>query len=292
MPYTLEQVRSFIAVVDSGGFSQAARRLNKHIATVRDQVVTLEAESGLQLFTRKAKSLELTEQGRTLYASAYSLLVSAEQLDATMDSLHNGESSSLSVGIDSGLLHCFNADFMGDLARKFSDKQIKLLVGDTLQIKSWLMSNLIDVGVCYSSFFYPVEIKATPLAQFEVKTVIANSESMKTQLAELGLAGMTQCAYTFTHDTSLQSKDILSSKVVLANNHDVLIQMVLAGIGFAHLAVHHCQSYIEDGRLLAVAKDENNVWSVDLLHNKDEVSQDRFGELTALLKQYLLQLTQ
>ena len=64
---TFDDVPAFVAVVESGGFSAAARRLNQSRSAVGKAVARLEGRLGVRLFHRTTRSQSLTEDGQTFY---------------------------------------------------------------------------------------------------------------------------------------------------------------------------------------------------------------------------------
>lgn len=81
---TLTQIRSFLAVVQHGGFTAAARALSLSQTTITSQIQTLEQEHGIALFHRRGRRVELSTVGldllpiarqmAALESDAYSLL--------------------------------------------------------------------------------------------------------------------------------------------------------------------------------------------------------------------------
>jgi DNA-binding transcriptional LysR family regulator len=53
-------LRTFVAVADCGGFTNAARLLNSTQSTVSAQIQRLEEEAGRVLFERTTRSVQLT----------------------------------------------------------------------------------------------------------------------------------------------------------------------------------------------------------------------------------------
>ena len=76
---TLQQLRYFLAAADHGSFSAAAESLLMAQPSLSDQIRRLEAELGVQLFTRAGRRLALTEAGRMLRPEAEHTLAAAEQ---------------------------------------------------------------------------------------------------------------------------------------------------------------------------------------------------------------------
>src|SRR5258708_13505251 len=69
-----ELLRSFVAVVDCGGFHRAAERLNLTQSTVSQQIKRLELETERPLFRRTTRSVALTDDGEMLLGDASRLL--------------------------------------------------------------------------------------------------------------------------------------------------------------------------------------------------------------------------
>ncbi len=60
---TLIQIRAFIAVVQHGGFTAAARALGISQTTITSQIHALEEEHGVELFHRRGRRVDLTSVG-------------------------------------------------------------------------------------------------------------------------------------------------------------------------------------------------------------------------------------
>jgi DNA-binding transcriptional LysR family regulator len=63
---TLQQLSYFLAAARHGSFSAAAEALHMAQPSLSEQVRRLEAELGVDLFTRVGRGLVLTEAGRSL----------------------------------------------------------------------------------------------------------------------------------------------------------------------------------------------------------------------------------
>jgi DNA-binding transcriptional LysR family regulator len=73
-PFDLDLLRSFVAIVDCGGFTRAAERLGRTQSTVSLQVKRLEDGLGRRLFNRDSREVALTAEGEALLAYARRLL--------------------------------------------------------------------------------------------------------------------------------------------------------------------------------------------------------------------------
>ena len=60
---------AFVRVVESGGFTSAAKRLGLTVSAVAKNVSRLEQELGTQLLVRTTRRITVTDFGREYYAS-------------------------------------------------------------------------------------------------------------------------------------------------------------------------------------------------------------------------------
>ena len=87
---SLEQWRSFTAVVDAGGYAQAAEALNKSQSTITYAVKKLEQTLDVAAFEIKGRRAVLTSTGELLYQRALHLLDEASRLEQTAKSVSAG----------------------------------------------------------------------------------------------------------------------------------------------------------------------------------------------------------
>lgn len=72
-------MRAFVRVVETGGFSEAARQLELAVSSVTRQVNGLETMLNTQLLNRSTRSITLTPQGRKYYDKAVRILQDVEE---------------------------------------------------------------------------------------------------------------------------------------------------------------------------------------------------------------------
>jgi DNA-binding transcriptional LysR family regulator len=75
----LELLRSFVSVVDAGGFTRAGERVHRTQSTVSQQIKRLEEDVGQPLLIRSGKDVTPTEAGERLLSYARRLLSLAEE---------------------------------------------------------------------------------------------------------------------------------------------------------------------------------------------------------------------
>src|SRR5256714_13405147 len=75
----LDLLRSFVSVVDMGGFTRAGERVHRTQSTVSQQIRRLEETFGRPLLHRDGKQIRPTEEGERLLSYARRLLALAEE---------------------------------------------------------------------------------------------------------------------------------------------------------------------------------------------------------------------
>jgi DNA-binding transcriptional LysR family regulator len=83
---TITQLQCFVAVVDTGSFAEAGRRLGLTTSGVSKTLTRFEAAKGVQLLNRSTHAISLTQEGERLIDLARDALHSIEQVDLAMSS--------------------------------------------------------------------------------------------------------------------------------------------------------------------------------------------------------------
>ena len=99
-PLTLDQMRTLIAVVETGSFSAAARKLERVQSAVSQTIQSLEATLGITLFDRSSKTPKLTAAGATILGEAREVLAHIRKLRARAVSIAEGVEPELTLAVD------------------------------------------------------------------------------------------------------------------------------------------------------------------------------------------------
>src|SRR5262245_60889631 len=97
---SLEQWRSLISVVDSGGYAQAAAALHKSQSAVTYAVQKLQKSLGVKAFEIEGRKARLTPTGQMLYRRAKQLLEEAGRLEAASRKVSAGWEAEIGVAAD------------------------------------------------------------------------------------------------------------------------------------------------------------------------------------------------
>lgn len=101
---TLDQLQVFVAVAEAGGFSAAARRLNRTQSVVSYTIANLEAQLDLALFERAGtRQPRLTAAGTALLEDARRMIAGLQRLRGRARGMRQGLEGTVAVAAD-GLL--------------------------------------------------------------------------------------------------------------------------------------------------------------------------------------------
>lgn len=96
----LEQWRAFIAVVEAGGYAQAAEAIHKTQSSVSYAVQKIEQQLDVQLFDKQGRRAVLTPAGAVLYRRAKSVVDRANALERGAAELGAGWEPELRLAVD------------------------------------------------------------------------------------------------------------------------------------------------------------------------------------------------
>src|SRR5580698_6250012 len=97
---SLEQWRSLLAVVDAGGYAQAAAVLHKSQSAVTYAVQKMESLLGVKIFEVIGRKARLTATGQVLYRRAKALLEEAGTLESAAGSLAAGWEPEIKLAVE------------------------------------------------------------------------------------------------------------------------------------------------------------------------------------------------
>jgi DNA-binding transcriptional LysR family regulator len=145
---SLEQWRSLLAVVDAGGYAQAAAALHKSQSAVTYAVQKMEALLGVKIFEVVGRKAHLTSTGEVLYRRAKALLDEAGALEGAAGTLAAGWEAELRLSVEIIfptwlLLQCF-----ARFAEERPEMRIELYESVLSGTEEALLQRKVDLAIC------------------------------------------------------------------------------------------------------------------------------------------------
>jgi len=98
---TYDQLRIFLAIVETGSFAAAGKRLNRATSVISYGIANLEMQLGLKLFDREGtRRPVLTEAGRAVLAEARTIAHGMDGLRAKVKGLLEGLEAEVTLAVD------------------------------------------------------------------------------------------------------------------------------------------------------------------------------------------------
>ncbi len=267
------QMKLFVKVVETGGFTSAARELGVPKSTVSRQIARLEDRLGVRLLERTTRALRTTEVGQDYFERSSRIVSEIEQAEAAVRSSQVVPSGTLRVSAPL----TFGALYLGDLVASFSRKFPKVQLDVTLTDRK---VDLIDEGydlavrvgkLSDSSMFArrlgvaPRAIAGSP-AYFEAHGVPQEPDDLREHVCLRYMYADT-AGWRLGPDTVVPVHGPLVS-----NNGDLLRAAASAGLGLVLAPRFILGRDLRVGRLVCVlgdhVKDEDGIWAL-YPHNRN-----------------------
>jgi DNA-binding transcriptional LysR family regulator len=273
---TLDQLRTFIAVVEEGSFSAAGRKLRRVQSAVSHAMASLETQLGIRIWDRATKIPKLTAEGGVLLTMARRICADVDAFKHVAKGLVGGLEPSISLAVDAILPVRALVDLCREFAAKFPTVQLRLYT-DTLSAVSTLVHNgTCQIGVVGPAAqaqglerqhmavvrLVPVVAKDHPLAKVrgKIKTEVL-AEHVNIVLSEQRGARQTP------------DQGVLSSHTWRVADLGTKHALLLGGLGWGNMPEHVVQGDLTAGRLVRIrpaawAEDEWRL-SLSIVHRPD-----------------------
>lgn len=150
MGLKIDEIRSFVAVAETGSFSAAARSLKRAQSVVSMHIAGFEAELGYKLFDRTPKPV-LSAQGRELLVGAKRVLVEADRLQNRALTLSDTQSPSIYMGIDLVLEAPVMIDLLRLFAKSFPSVRLQIENISGSEAKWFFTKTAMNLALVFSS---------------------------------------------------------------------------------------------------------------------------------------------
>jgi DNA-binding transcriptional LysR family regulator len=144
---TIQQLTYFLATVEHGSFSAAARSLYLTQPSISEQVRQLEAELGIALFARAGRGLVLTEAGRRFRPEAERVLADVERARDAVAEVRDLRGGTLGFGMFGTASAYLIADLAADFRRKYPDVRLRLVGLNSSEVADQVREATLEAGL-------------------------------------------------------------------------------------------------------------------------------------------------
>ena len=149
----LQQLKYLLAIADNGlNITAAAERLYTSQPGVSKQLKLLEEELGMQIFTRKGKSLGgVTAAGEQIIERARVIMQEVENIRNLASDYFEEEDGSLSIGTTHTQARYVLPEIIAEFRQRFPKIGLNLHQGTSEQIADMVAANKIDFAIATGS---------------------------------------------------------------------------------------------------------------------------------------------
>jgi DNA-binding transcriptional LysR family regulator len=256
MAFSSDNVSIFLAVLDHGSFSAAARVLRRVPSAVSMAIAQLEAELDLQLFDRSARDARPTAVARALEAEARQLAAQLARLQAHALSLHQGLERTLTVVIAPELLSVPWSTPLARLADAFPALEVEVRSAAQADALQMLYDGSAQLALLYERPQVDERESFQELGSELLQAVIAPAHpqmaSRERGFRLQDLIDMRQIAIAGKQTAGGDARILISRKVWRTDSHLATLSLVQAGLGWAYLPQRLAAPLIASGALVAI----------------------------------------
>lgn len=253
----LNDLRFFVAAVESGGFTAAARQLAVPKSTVSKRVAELEQSLGVRLLHRSSRSFSLTDVGREVFERARAAVIEAEAAEAAARRRLAEPSGAVRLTTSVPTAQFQLAGHLPALALAFPKIELQLHVTDRFVD---LVQEGFDLAI--RSHFAPLPDSGLVQRRLGVETIVAvaapaylESFGEPRHPEELGrhraLPAAPGAVWTLRDEKGQEVRAAPPARFV-ADESRLLLEAATAGLGIACLPASFCRHDLAAGRLRRV----------------------------------------
>jgi DNA-binding transcriptional LysR family regulator len=251
-PITLDQMTVFLAVLEHGGFSAAARELGRVQSAVSQSVTSLEKTLGTTLFDRRNRPPTPTDAGRRLAAEARLVLAQARALREVAGAMREGLEAEVNVAIDplypvdalAGTLRSFHETFPTVALRVYTD-----LMGDALAL---VRDGAAELGVCNLVEVHDASLIALPAGRVALVPVCAPSHPLAREPAPQRADRLQHHTQVVLSERGLRTEDhgVLAARTWRVTDLTTKVHLLLAGVGWGNVPLDRVAPWLARGELV------------------------------------------
>src|ERR1700756_3796325 len=144
---TLEQLRLFVAVAECEHVTRAAEMLHRTQSAVSSAIASLERNSGVALFHRVGRRIQLTEGGRIFLSEARAVLAQTDAAERALSDLAGLKRGTLSVMASQTIASYWLPKKLVTFRAKHPHVAVKALIGNTAEVAKAVANGEVEIGL-------------------------------------------------------------------------------------------------------------------------------------------------
>jgi DNA-binding transcriptional LysR family regulator len=265
-PVTFDQLAVFMAIVETGSFSGAARKLSRAQSAVSYAIANLERLLEIELFDRTGRKPELTEAGRAMLDEARAVSGSVDKLLARARQIRAGIEPRLALAVDVFFPMPLLLELLAAFRQQYPTIPVHLRTEALGAVAQLVADGIVQFGVSEPLDEFPPGIVRTPTTSIEMVTVCAAEHPLARIDGPVGLDQLRNHTQLVLTDRSPLTAG--RDNAVAGDDNWRLADLpakqacLLAGFGWGNMPRHMVADDLEHGRLVRLQVRE---WSLDMM---------------------------
>jgi len=253
---TLDQVRTFVTVAESGSFRSGAARLSRVQSAVSHAVANLEAELGVALFDRSGHRPVLTPEGQALLANARDILLRVDAMRARARGLGEGIELELSLTVDTLFPITSVGAALTRMRASYPSVSIRMAVEPLGGPITALIERRSTLAILVGEDFRNPRIALEAISPVEQVAVVSAKHplAMKGEADAITLPDLADHLQIVLSDPTPLSEGrdfgVLSPQTCRVSSQDAKHAMILTGLGWGRLPLWLVDHDLSEGRLV------------------------------------------
>lgn len=239
-----------LAVVEHGGFAQAAAATHKSQSSINHAVHKLQDQIGLRLLEVVGRKAQLTEAGTLMLRRAHQLLDQAHQLEDLASGLSEGTEAEIRIALDEVLPPTGIAVALETLAAEFPHTRVELIETVLWGGPEKLIAGEADLLVADT---VPQGFLGMPLLTTDFVAVAAPGHALHAAGRPLDMQDLAQHRQIVVRDSALRRRTdagwLGAEQRWTVTHVSTSIDMVCRGLGFAWLPMTRIVALLASGGL-------------------------------------------
>jgi DNA-binding transcriptional LysR family regulator len=220
-----DQLRSFLAIVDTGSFTKAGERVHKTQSAVSMHIRRLEEQLGCALFVKQGRSARLTEEGQRLIDYARRMIqVEAGAMPALS---RKGLRGSVRLGIPDDYAEAFLADILTIFNRRQPLVAVSAVCENSVELTAQVHAGALELALITDH----EDLQGFELVREEPLVWVAAPRFKPPEGAPVPLAvGSPNCIWGKVTEAALREWPVATHSLFSSRNYTAVIAVVRAGL--------------------------------------------------------------
>ncbi|MFC5462228.1 LysR family transcriptional regulator [Massilia niabensis] len=293
MAFDLDNMNAFLAAIDHGSFSAAARSLRRVPSAVSMAIANLEAELDLQLFDRSSREPKPTAQALALLPQARLLAEQLHRLNIHALSLTQGLETSLTIALLPELLAARPwSAALATLAIEHPGLTVEVLTAPQADALGMLHSGRADLALVFERYGVGAHEAFQEVGEERLVAVVAPGHAMlaggRRPVRDADLLQERQIVVAGRDIDQVDKRIAISRLQWKTDSPAAALALVKAGLGWAWLPAGFVQAPLQQGELVEMPLDNlTNVlrFFVDVVWSAERPLGTAAARFVALLNQ-------